>query len=868
MGSEKRQPPSDSGLQDVPSSTAGEDPRLDEEDEEHEPETHTLDANQIREILSEKEIPRPAEFSEDTPRSTLSEAQEVSDLPDEEPLSRDKVLQQAIATPPDEEDEERPTVDASALVEKMVQRGLRDAPAAEPPVGIDSTLEIEPQKAAELIAAAREAQFEDTPKVADEELAVVNWSGPDMEREKKTTRPELSRRPGAGAPIDTGPEEVEDEETEGQTTIEEHVPLAVTEAAARKTPLEGIPAVQTGPEDEEIPNETSGTIVEHDPPRLPPEDGEGPLVEGEETSEEVAFQPPAPRPSRPRAHSAPEPEAEPEPEEAPPPAPVVPHTVILKDSVRRPVLSVEVGGQSFERELDDDDCVMGRAAECDVVLPDPGVSRRHARVELADEGWVVVDLGSGNGTFLNTERIQRARLFDGDIISLGSSTVVFVAPDVGRRPEGETPEPTGEGRVLRPVRSRRRFLYLACVVVALIGVLGIVKVQLRPRPPPPPSPQELARAEEASRAAERDAVLERLKHLTREERWKEALEPVRALVQEWPEDPRVKEYGETVEREAAAVAALQAAREQLERNDFSAALGELGKVPAESLQAHLVPELRQKIEQAAREHQLGELRKALQERRYSEVVALAESILARDPVDSVARDLKKQAERALREEERRAERERRREELRKKRKPPRPKPKTGSGLLLSGDALAAYREGNLDRARAGAEPAAQDSLRRFDELYQKTAKVAGQGGQVEEITLALVDAQELDRRLGGGQGKFTAELKARLGKVFFLKGTDAYNGKNLPEAYRCFNKALSYKPDLDMARERLKALETEANRMFETAYVVKSSDAERAQGLCRTVLQIVPPTARAYEKCKKLLSDMQPAEAPDSSGGF
>jgi len=873
MTSGKRQPPGNSGS-DEGLSSPGLEEQYPDDDEEREPETHTLDARQIQEILSEKVASQPAEFAEDTPNAGLSQAQELSELPEESPLPREKALQQAIATPPDEDDDDRSTVDASSLVERMVKRGLRDAEPEAPPPRVDSTLEMEPERAARLIAVAKQAEFEDTPKVPDEEMAVVSWKGPPQDPEKKPTRPELPRSIGSAA-IDTGPEDLEDEDTEGRTTIEERNPMAGASPDAHETPMDGLPRVAEGPEEDDAEDEGGGTVVDHPAPQMDSGKETGPLVEGEETSEEAACQPPAQKPTRrERQHKiVPEPDSEPEPGPAPGPTmgaggAAVPHTVILKDGVRRPVLSVEVGGQSFERELDDDDCVLGRAAECDVVLPDPGVSRRHARVELGDEGWVVQDLGSGNGTFLNTERVQRARLFDGDIITLGSSTVVFVAPDIGPRPAQDAPEATGEGRALRPVRSRRRFLYLACVIVALIGVLGIVKVQLRPRPPPAPSPQELARVEEARRIAERDAVLDRLKQLIREERWKDALEPVRALAEEWPQDPRVKEYAETVEREAAAAAALAEARAKLEQKDFAAALAELGKVPAESLQAHQVPDLKKMIEQASREQQFGELQKAMQEKRFGDAVALAESMLSRDAGDSAAREIKNRAERALREEERKAERERRKQEQRKKKKPLRPRPRPGGGLLLSGDALAAYREGNLERARAGADPAAQDGLARFGELYQKTAKVAGQGGQVEEMVLALVDAQELDRRLGGGQGKFSAEIKARLGKAFFLKGTDAYNGKNLPEAYRCFNKALSYKPDLDMARERLKALESDANRMFETAYVVKSSDAERAQGLCRTVLQIVPPTARAYEKCKKLLSDLQPADAPDSSGGF
>jgi hypothetical protein len=64
---------------------------------------------------------------------------------------------------------------------------------------------------------------------------------------------------------------------------------------------------------------------------------------------------------------------------------------------------------------------IGRDPANTIVLDDPTVSRRHARVELTDEGIVLTDLGSSNGTFVNGARIERAVLKPGDEIVLGAS---------------------------------------------------------------------------------------------------------------------------------------------------------------------------------------------------------------------------------------------------------------------------------------------------------------------------------------------------------------------------------------------------------------------------------------------------------------
>jgi pSer/pThr/pTyr-binding forkhead associated (FHA) protein len=69
---------------------------------------------------------------------------------------------------------------------------------------------------------------------------------------------------------------------------------------------------------------------------------------------------------------------------------------------------------------------LGRARECEIHLSDPNVSRRHAEIRLDDGFYVVVDLGSTNGTELNGQRIKHARLSDGDVIAIGQTELTFV----------------------------------------------------------------------------------------------------------------------------------------------------------------------------------------------------------------------------------------------------------------------------------------------------------------------------------------------------------------------------------------------------------------------------------------------------------
>jgi hypothetical protein len=71
---------------------------------------------------------------------------------------------------------------------------------------------------------------------------------------------------------------------------------------------------------------------------------------------------------------------------------------------------------------------VGRLPECTISVNDSNISRRHAEIRAGSSAFVVVDLGSTNGTLVNGVKIDgEHRLADGDIISFGSTHVRFEA---------------------------------------------------------------------------------------------------------------------------------------------------------------------------------------------------------------------------------------------------------------------------------------------------------------------------------------------------------------------------------------------------------------------------------------------------------
>ncbi len=104
-----------------------------------------------------------------------------------------------------------------------------------------------------------------------------------------------------------------------------------------------------------------------------------------------------------------------------------PETMVLSTVVRadRGTLTVIAGptaGAMFTLEVDE--TILGRDPGADIVVDDPSVSRRHARITRDDRAHhFIEDLGSTNGTFISGRRIRRASLSTGDRLQLGRDTV-------------------------------------------------------------------------------------------------------------------------------------------------------------------------------------------------------------------------------------------------------------------------------------------------------------------------------------------------------------------------------------------------------------------------------------------------------------
>jgi len=94
------------------------------------------------------------------------------------------------------------------------------------------------------------------------------------------------------------------------------------------------------------------------------------------------------------------------------------------------LVQTPTGGSHFHR-LTDRPVVLGRSREADIQVPARGVSRRHCSVTMTGKQYILEDLDSKNGVYLNEERVRRTALRHNDCVILGEARIYYYDATVG-----------------------------------------------------------------------------------------------------------------------------------------------------------------------------------------------------------------------------------------------------------------------------------------------------------------------------------------------------------------------------------------------------------------------------------------------------
>ena len=138
----------------------------------------------------------------------------------------------------------------------------------------------------------------------------------------------------------------------------------------------------------------------------------------------------------------------------------------------RAILTVEEGGSHHTFHLDGA-ATVGREPGCDVLLGSPTVSRRHALVAPTGEGWIVRDLGSGNGTFVDTRRVDEARLPNSIAIRFGSVPAWFEEePETPLTASQKIQRTLTQTLSIQPARRTRKKAAVAAIAAGVALLIG------------------------------------------------------------------------------------------------------------------------------------------------------------------------------------------------------------------------------------------------------------------------------------------------------------------------------------------------------------------------------------------------------------
>ena len=198
------------------------------------------------------------------------------------------------------------------------------------------------------------------------------------------------------------------------------------------------------------------------------------------------------------------------------------------------VIIHEKGGQPRRQEFNKSEVTIGRVQGNDIILPKQNVSKRHSRIVVKDGKFIIVDLKSTNGTYVNGRKIASPMVIkETDKIYIGDFILSTEPLDAGGQSAG-TPEPPEEPRAKAPPPPPRRQPPPASPRPAAATPKPSAAPKVEPSPPPRSLPPRPSPAKPATPQAPEPAALSPAKPAPREPTPAPAIAPAPAAAPQMP----------------------------------------------------------------------------------------------------------------------------------------------------------------------------------------------------------------------------------------------------------------------------------------------------------------------------------------------
>ena len=527
--------------------------------------------------------------------------------------------------------------------------------------------------------------------------------------------------------------------------------------------------------------------------------------------------------------------------------------------------------------------VMGRDEDCELVMSDIAVSRRHAQITLDGERFVLTDLGSGNGTYLNGVRIQSQELSPGDEITVGERTLRFV--ELTEAPPTAAAHPVRSGLVAEPVVGPIDPGSANFEAFELIGSPARLDSGLVPPEPQLPKnldsdprsilPHGLALKKVSSALgtavflaafviagvwvyrryfagetpAEQQARARREfmlgVELVKMERCGDARIFFRRVLAVRPDYARAKEYLTHCDGEIAQWKILEAARESVRGGRYDEALTLLDRVNPDSTYADDAHRLGQEFAEMWARGLVEDARVKWSSGDTAVARELIADALERAPGLTEAHRLKTQMDGA--------------EALSLPPPPPPTKAKRPAIPPRLMRALGFYEQGQIgaaiDAAEAAGGPEAVEMIERFKQVRKllRETSTAHRAKAARDLLRLAPAALEVDKALLRGGGSIRKELERYYADGLYLKGVEAFHKKDEVEAYKILSEAIRVDPGHRLARDRLTDLEKRARDIYYEGYVLKDTDPARTKKIFERIVKMTDPSDPFHKLAAKWL---------------
>lgn len=526
-----------------------------------------------------------------------------------------------------------------------------------------------------------------------------------------------------------------------------------------------------------------------------------------------------------------------------------------------------------EFSLGPGDSSVGRQNDNTIVIPDISVSRKHVVLRSQGRGYLVIDQGSGNGTFVNGQPAEEQELHNGDVISLGDSELQFV--ELGgvavkgqpTRREVAMPPPRRTETVTRPPAARRsgsggraamvpaggtnqmvlprgarpsrrgRTVLIGVLAVVVVGLGGVALVQRARR-------QAVLDAQRREELREQRDVMQRVAQLKEEgkkfageKRWDLALPKFKEAAEYVEGDEELATYVKRAELETPIARALAEADKLLAEGNLVGAAGALAKVETDqTVLADDVEAARRKVaEEVTR--RVADLKTAIASRDPGRANEILKVVAGADPTHAELASLTAQVAALA--------------PVPTATVAPEPVGPSTPALVNAADkAKDQFRAGDLDGAivTAASQPRAAGVLAELNAFKSFYANLEAPGN--------LEKALRLGRQLGGDRNKFTIEIGGRAANIYYRQGLSALTADNPAKAYAAFKRCNEANPGHADCKNQLFELCNRAKQVYMEGYVDRQSEPDAARRKFDQVLNQTGPDCEWYGKAKRQLQGM------------